>query len=130
MLRAMLVKETPTHFCREGGFEKLRNRSNYTQKVDHIRADLGHGTLPTPFLPTILVWFWPSYAYKSPLLQKKGELWKKSSLHVAAVSARYHRIVAGPLKLPQPPQCCLLSGEEEEVAVPEIPLPQGGWQAG
>lgn len=71
MLCAMLVRETQTHFCRGGGFEKLRNRSNHTQKVDPIRADLGHRTLPTSFLPTILVWFWLSRAYKSPLLQKK-----------------------------------------------------------
>lgn len=38
--------------------------------------------------------------------------------------------VAGLLKLPQAWQCCVLSGEEEEVAVPEMPVPQVGQQAG
>lgn len=33
----------------------------------------GDTKLPAPFLPTILAWFWPSRAYKSPLLQKKKD---------------------------------------------------------
>lgn len=128
MLHAMLVRVTQTHFCRGRGFEKLRNRSNHTQKVDRVSADLGHRALPTLLLLTISVWFWPSHAYKSLLLQKKKIFGKNlpcmlllCQLETAESCSRSLKASSGPAVLPP-----VRGGGGSRCAGD----PHGGWVAG